>query len=121
METFYIMPSPRSALLLSARWLFGSALLACLALGVRAIQHKDRAGHGAWMLRAYAIGAGAGTQSLLLVPWVVLLGMPSPLLEAVLMAGGWLINLTLAEALIRKRGPRRALALAHGVQGTTGS
>jgi uncharacterized membrane protein len=103
MQTFYVMPTPRSAMLLAARWLFGSALIACLALGVRAIQRGDRTGHGAWMLRAYAIGVGAGTQSLLLVPVVVLLGMPPPLLEAVLMAAGWLLNLTLAEVLIRRR------------------
>lgn len=109
MQTFYVLPTPRSALLLVARWLFGSALIGCLALGVRAIQRGDRKAHGAWMLRAYAIGVGAGTQSLLLVPVVVLVGMPSPLLDAVLMAAGWTINLTLAEVLICRRGARLRL------------
>jgi hypothetical protein len=62
------------------------------------------------MLRAYAIALGAGTQSLILVPWVLLVGMPRPIPEALLMALGWLGNLGIAEWLLRRRtlarGPR---------------
>ncbi len=91
--------------------------MACLALGVRAVLQRDYARHGAWMLRAYAIALGAGTQSLLLVPWVVLVGLPSPLIEALLMTAGWLINLLVVERFVPSYAPswssaRRASAIS---------
>lgn len=41
------------------RLIFGSAMVGCLVMGVRAIVRRDFSGHGAWMTRAYAIGVGA--------------------------------------------------------------
>lgn len=108
MDVSYQRPEPASPLLSVMRWLFGSAMLLSLLLGVRAIVQRDFARHGVWMLRAYAIGLGAGTQSLLIVPWVVLFGLPPPLAEALLMGAGWLINLAVAERAMR--GKTRALS-----------
>ena len=53
-------------LLYGLRLLFGSAMVASLALGYVAIRNGDVQRHRAWMTRAYAIGLGAGTQALTL-------------------------------------------------------
>jgi hypothetical protein len=60
------------------------------------------------MLRAYAIGMGAGTQVLTHLPWFILFGQPIEGPRAVLMIGAWIINLAVAETLIAKD-KRRAI------------
>jgi hypothetical protein len=45
----------------------------------------------------------AGTQVLTHVPWFILVGQPGELTRAVLMAAGWVINLVVAEWIIRKQ------------------
>jgi len=60
-------------------------------------------GDRAWMLRGYAIGLGAGTQVLTLLAGELILGPPSELSRALLMGAGWVINLAVAEWIIRKR------------------
>lgn len=85
------------------RLLFGGLMLAALVLGVDAIRQRDFRSHGAWMTRAYAIGMGAGTQVLTHLPWFVLIGQPSEVERAYLMAAGWVINLVVAEWVIRSR------------------
>jgi uncharacterized membrane protein len=40
-----------------------------LCLGVAAIRRRDISRHRAWMLRAYALGLGTGTQVVTLLPW----------------------------------------------------
>ena len=44
------------------------------ALAVDAIRRRDFASHGAWMIRAYALGMGAGTQVVVLAPWSLITG-----------------------------------------------
>lgn len=85
-----------------ARLVFGAGMTAALGLGVTTILGGNVAAHRAWMLRAYAIGMGAATQVFTHLPWVLLVGAPSEGPRAVLMIGGWLINLALAETLIAK-------------------
>ena len=55
------------------------------------------------MLRAYAIGMGAGTQALTLMAGTLIAGPPSELGRALLMGAAWVINLAVAEWIIRKR------------------
>ena len=64
------------------------------------------------MLRGYAIGMGAGTQVLTLMAGALIVSPPSELSRAVLMGAGWVINLTVAEWIIRKR-PARVPASAE--------
>lgn len=85
------------------RLIFGSAMVGCLVMGVRAIVRRDFAGHGAWMTRAYAIGVGAGTQALILIPASIAFGTTQNLAGALLMGAAWIINLAIAEAVIRRR------------------
>jgi hypothetical protein len=55
------------------------------------------------MIRAYAIGLGAGTQVLTHLPWFLLVDLkPGYLPRAVMMGLGWIINITVAENVIRK-------------------
>jgi hypothetical protein len=56
------------------------------------------------MIRAYAIGLGAGTQVLTHLPWFLLAeGKPGEGPRAVMMGAGWLINVIVAEWIIRRR------------------
>jgi len=53
------------------------------------------------MMRGYAIGMGAGTQALVHLPWLLIVGTPTELARALLMGAGWVINLAVAEWIIR--------------------
>ena len=88
------------------RLFFGSAMLVSLVLGVVAIRRRDFVRHGAWMTRGYAIGVAAGTQALVISAWLLLVGTPDELTRALLMAAAWVINLAVAEYVIRRRARR---------------
>ena len=60
------------------------------------------------MTRGYAIGLGAGTQVFTFLPWTLLFGVPGEAMHAVLMGAGWVINLAVAEIVIRRRDARCA-------------
>jgi hypothetical protein len=70
------------------------------------IRRRDYRSHGAWMIRAYALGQGAGTQVFTHLPWFLLVGAPGPTSRAWLMTAGWVINIAVAEWII-----------AHNVEG----
>jgi uncharacterized membrane protein YozB (DUF420 family) len=103
MALFYALPPSDGLLLLILRLVFGSAMLVSLILGVLAITHRDFTKHGAWMTRAYAIGIAAGTQAVILVIPELLTGPPDVKTRALLMGAAWLINLAVAEYVIRRR------------------
>jgi uncharacterized membrane protein len=103
MTLFYPWPEGDGAILYDLRLLFGSAMLLAILLGVAAIRRRDFVQHGAWMLRGYAIGLGAGTQALTLLAGELIAGPPSELSRALLMGAAWVINLAVAEWIIRKR------------------
>ncbi len=95
-------------------------MIAAIVIAVLAIRRGNVPTHSAWMTRAYAIGLGAGTQVLTLLPFTLLIGTPSPVMYTVLMAAGWAINLAVAEGVIRRRADtarhasgRSAKASAH--------
>lgn len=85
-----------------ARLVFGAGMALSLVLGVTTILRGDVQAHRAWMLRGYAIGMGAGTQVFTHLPWFLLLGQPTEGPRAAMMIGAWVINLAVAEWLIRK-------------------
>lgn len=103
MTVFYSLPEHDGQLLAGFRLLFGTAMLVSILLGLAAIRRRDFARHRAWMIRGYAIGQGAGTQVLTNVPWMLVAGAPGELPRALLMAAGWVINLAVAERIIRRR------------------
>ncbi len=113
MTLSYSWPKGDGHLVYAERLVFGSAMLLAVVLGVDAIRRRSFAEHGDWMLRAYAIGMGAGTQVLTHLPGFVLVDLaPGELPRAVMMGLGWAINVAVAEWVIRRPGdprPRTAL------------
>ena len=108
MSAFYPLPDGDTDV--PVRLLFGSAMLASIVLGVTAIRRRDFVRHGAWMTRGYAIGVAAGTQALVILPWILLVGTPGELTRALLMTAAWVINLAVAEHVIHRRARQSARA-----------
>lgn len=113
MTLFFPRPSGPNELLYVFRLVFGSAMVVSVGLGFEAIiRRRDVLGHRAWMMRAYAIGLGAGTQVLTGMLESFIVGQPSALSTALSQAAGWMINLAVAEWAIRRLPAQRAAA-AH--------
>ena len=93
----------QGVLLYGFRMLIGTAMVGAIALSWAAIMRRDIARHRAWMIRGYAIGQGAGTQVFTMLPWALIVGVPSELTRDILMIAGWLINLAVAEWIIRRQ------------------
>ncbi len=102
MTVFYPKPADVGALLTGVRLVFGTAWAVFILLGVAAIRRRDVTGHRAWMIRGFAIGLGAGTQAVTLTAWLVAVGTPDRLSKAFLMLAAWLVNLAVAEWIIRR-------------------
>ena len=106
MSAFYPRPPGDGESLVLVRLIVGSAMLASIVLAVFAIRRRDFTSHGAWMTRGYAIALGAGTQVFTLLPWNLIfgpIGAADELPRTVLMTAGWVINLAVAEWIIRHR------------------
>jgi hypothetical protein len=74
MAHFYAWPEGDGEVLYMTRLVFGSAMIASILLALDAVRRRDFVTHGAWMMRGYAIGLGAGTQVLTHLPWFVIVG-----------------------------------------------
>lgn len=108
-------PKPGTGDLLHlARLVVGSATAVSLVLGVLAIRRRDLAAHRAWMIRALALGLGAGTQVVTETVGSVLLD-PGVVAADLAKISGWLVNLTVAEYVIRRRSRRTARVVARTV------
>ncbi len=101
MTLFYQAQPGTGELLYALRLLFGSAMAACLVLGVAAIRRRDIQVHRAWMIRAYAIGLAAGTQVFTQGIGGAMFG-PGVLAADLAKGAGWAINLAIAESAIRR-------------------
>ena len=113
MAHFYAWPEGDGYALYLIRLVVGTAMVASIVLGLNAIRGRNIPAHGAWMTRAYALGMGAGTQVFTHLPWFILVdGRPGELPRALMMGGGWVINVAVAEWVIQRdrRGPARSSA-----------
>jgi len=107
MTATYPRPPGDGHLVTFFRVVFGAGMVTSLVLGVLAVRRRDFALHGAWMTRAYAIGMGAGTQVLTHIPYFLWVDAPNELGRGLCMGAGWIINLGIAEWIIRHgRRPR---------------
>jgi uncharacterized membrane protein len=106
--TLFYAPQPGTGdLLYGLRLVFGSAMAGCLVLGFTAVRRHDIAAHRAWMTRAYAIGLAAGTQAFTEGIGGALFGT-GELRDDLAKGAGWVINLAVAEWVVRHpAGPRR--------------
>lgn len=102
-----------SALLTAMRLSVGTAMVVSIVVAVLAIRRRQIARHRDWMIRAYALALGAATQ-------IFTLGFGGPvfgrseLAIALLTGAGWVINLAVAEWVIRRRFHRRPRRTAAG-------
>lgn len=118
MSFFYSRPPGDGESLVAVRLIVGLAMLASIVLAVLAIRRRDFSSHGAWMTRGYALALGAGTQVFTTLPWVVVfgpIGAGDELPRTLLMAAGWVINLGVAEYVIRRRRGHRPNRTAAGL------
>ena len=86
-----------------AVFLFGIIFVFGLLKGVLAARDRKIAVHRAWMIRVYAIGIGATTQRLLILPVFLTTGTASDHTIAAGIWAGWIINLLIAEWIIRRK------------------
>lgn len=94
------------------RLVVGVSVVTFITIGVTSLAKRDFAGHGAWMLRGYALAMGAGTHVFTHLPWFILVAEPpSGVPRALMMAAGWLINAVVAEVVIRTTAVKAAPAL----------
>lgn len=104
MAVFYAIVPADSPLLHALRLFFGSAMALSILQGTLAIRRRDVVRHQDWMRRAFAIGLGAGTQALTQLPLLLLFGVPTEMTLALMMGAAWVMNLWVAEWLIRRAG-----------------
>jgi hypothetical protein len=92
----------------------GSAMVASIFIAWSSILRRNVARHEAFMIRAYALGQGAGTQALIMLPWMLMTGESEGPTRDLLMTLAWALNIVVAELIIRSR--RRRLAKTRAVR-----
>ena len=104
MTHYFSFPSElQGTLLYGVRILLGLSMIGLIAWAVKNIRNRNHYQHSASMLRAYAIGLGASTQTFVGIGWMIFTGLePQDLLRDGLMVFSWAINLLVAEWLIHK-------------------
>ena len=104
MTALYRIPTNlQGPMLYWVRLVVASAMVASIVIAVLRILRRDVASHEAFMIRAYALGQGAGTQVLILGPWMLFSGETGGLTRDLLMTLAWTINLIVAEWIIKRR------------------
>lgn len=111
MTHFYVFPEAiQGAALYWVRVALGTAMIGLIIWAVIAIRSRNIFQHSASTVRAYAIGQGASTQTVLGIAWIIALGSEAmgPLRDG-LMIFAWVVNLLAAEIFIRAmlRPPKR--------------
>ena len=93
-------------LLYGVRIAVGFAMIAFILLGLAAILRRQFVRHQAWMIRAYALGQGAGMQVVITIPLALTIGQPSGITRDLVMTLGWVINIIAAEWFIKNYSAR---------------
>jgi len=94
-------------ILWATRLLVSSGMGVSLVLGLVAIRHRNVAVHRAWMMRAYALALGAGTQAFTVGFGEAIFGT-GVVRTDLMMAVAWALNLAVAEWFIVRPAARRA-------------
>lgn len=90
------------------RVLVGAVMGLEILIGLAALGQRSFALHGAWMLRAYALGLGAGTQVVTHSALSLVGASMTTDRRTAAMAAGWLANALVAEWLVWRRRRRPA-------------
>ena len=106
MTAAYAIPAQlQGGLLYGVRIVVGLSMALAITVSVWLVLRGRTALHRAWMVRAYALGQGAGTQVLILLPVTLIAGAPTYFFRDVLMASAWGLNVLFAEWIVRYRLP----------------
>lgn len=111
MTHFYSFPQElQGTLLYWVRIVLSLSMFGLIVWAVIAVRSRNISGHRASMLRAYAIGQGASTQTMLGIGGMVFLGteLVGPARD-IMMVAAWGINLLIAELLIAQMFAPRTL------------
>lgn len=103
MTCFYSRAGFDGPLVAVARVVVGFLMLFFIGRGLDAIRRRRYLEHGDWMLRAYALALGAGTQVFTHVPWFLFPSIQGETARFVFMAAGWIVNAIAAEKLISRK------------------
>jgi hypothetical protein len=88
------------------------AIGGAITLGIAAIWQKNFVSHGNWMIRAYALAMGAGTQVFTHIPSLIFPSLEGETNRSIAMILGWVINMVAAEWIIlNSKVPVRSLSL----------
>lgn len=99
--TLFYAGAPGGALLWAVRLTVSSAMFLFVVLGFRAVRRRDIPAHRAWMIRAYALALGAGTQIFTQGIGDAALGH-GDLSRALSLSSAWVINAAVAEWAVRR-------------------
>lgn len=102
MTLFYPQPPGDGELITLLRLVFGTLMVVALVNGLVAIRRRDVRTHRAWLIRGYAIAQGAGSQAVTSAIWFAVAGAPGEVTRALLIGAGWVVNLAVAERIIRR-------------------
>ncbi|MFD1507040.1 DUF2306 domain-containing protein [Georgenia yuyongxinii] len=109
MAVLYNHPAHSGVIMLVPRLIIGSSMVLSIALGVfYVVRRRDLVRHSAWMTRAYAIGAAAGTEALIIIGPEILARPPNTTFQAAITVAAWIINVAVAEHVIHRRGHVRS-------------
>lgn len=113
MAHFHPWPTGDGMLVYVERLAAGTGMLWSILKGTDAVRRRAFVVHGEWMLRAFAIGLGAGTQVITHLPWFLLVDRtPGELPRGVMMSAAWPINVMVAEYVIRRERARQVVTRA---------
>ncbi len=110
MAHFYPWPPLDGTALYVMRLVVGAGMVLSLGLAIRAIRQRRFRVHGAWMIRAYALAMGAGSQVFTHLPLMIFPDALNETTRAIAMGAGWLINMLVAEWVIARHKTRVAVA-----------
>ncbi len=97
-----IHPDARGPVLYYGRIVFGPLWLGFLVMGYLAIKRRDFSGHRDWMIRAFAVAMPAGTLIFMILPFILVMGEISEVLDESIQSCAWVLHLAIAEYLIRR-------------------
>lgn len=93
------------------RPLAASLWFGCTVIGVIAVRKRDIAGHRRWMTRSYIL-AYMGITFLILSGFCKIVGMPIEIRYPLVIWGSLLINVTVAELVVRRSGNQSRKAIS---------
>jgi uncharacterized membrane protein len=99
--TLFYSNAPGGTLLWAVRLTVSTAMFAFIVLGFAAIRRHDVPAHRAWMIRAYALGLGAGTQIFTEGIGEAIAGT-GDLSKGISVSSAWEINAAIAEWAVRR-------------------